>query len=117
DPDLDPASVLADDTPSLRRTVSWRLGELGPGGTALARSAAVLGDGSSLYSVQSLWTASTYGVGVLFVVLAAETPPSPAEVRTVEAFAELLALTIADRTRTSALERRLSAIAALAAGR
>jgi benzoylformate decarboxylase len=31
---------------------------------------AVLGDGSSLYAVQSLWTASTYGVGALFIVLA-----------------------------------------------
>ncbi|MHC5908349.1 thiamine pyrophosphate-dependent enzyme, partial [Streptomyces sp. S6] len=31
---------------------------------------AVLGDGSSLYSVQALWSAAHYGVGVLFVVLA-----------------------------------------------
>jgi benzoylformate decarboxylase len=31
---------------------------------------AVLGDGSSLYAVQSLWTASVYGVGALFIVLA-----------------------------------------------
>jgi hypothetical protein len=60
--------------------------------------------------------AGEQAVGVLFVVLAAETPPSPAELRTVEAFADLLALTVADRTRISALEQRLSAIAALTAG-
>lgn len=29
----------------------------------------VIGDGSSLYSVQSLWTAATYGVAVAFVVV------------------------------------------------
>jgi len=56
-------------------------------------------------------------IGVLFVVLAAETPPSAAELRAVDAFAELLALTIADRSRISALEHRLSAIAKLAADR
>ncbi|WP_111511981.1 thiamine pyrophosphate-dependent enzyme [Mycobacterium kyogaense] len=31
---------------------------------------AVLGDGSSLYSIQSLWSAARYDVGTLFVVLA-----------------------------------------------
>jgi benzoylformate decarboxylase len=31
---------------------------------------AILGDGSSLYAVQSLWTAARYRVGTLFVVLA-----------------------------------------------
>ncbi|MBQ0825387.1 thiamine pyrophosphate-dependent enzyme [Streptomyces tagetis] len=31
--------------------------------------AAVLGDGSSLYGIQGLWSAAHYGVGVLFVVL------------------------------------------------
>jgi benzoylformate decarboxylase len=31
---------------------------------------AVVGDGSSLYQIQSLWTAAHYGVGALFVVLA-----------------------------------------------
>jgi benzoylformate decarboxylase len=31
---------------------------------------AVLGDGSSLYAIQGLWSAAHYGVGVLFVVLA-----------------------------------------------
>jgi DNA-binding CsgD family transcriptional regulator len=35
-------------TLSLRRTVSWRLGELGPAATALAQAAAILGDGCSL---------------------------------------------------------------------
>lgn len=31
---------------------------------------AVIGDGSSLYSVQALWSAAYYGTGVLFVILA-----------------------------------------------
>jgi benzoylformate decarboxylase len=31
---------------------------------------AIVGDGSSLYSVQALWTAAHYGVGALFVILA-----------------------------------------------
>jgi benzoylformate decarboxylase len=31
---------------------------------------ALLGDGSSMYTIQSLWTAARYGVGVVFVVLA-----------------------------------------------
>jgi benzoylformate decarboxylase len=31
---------------------------------------AVVGDGSSLYAIQSLWSAAHYGCGVLFVVLA-----------------------------------------------
>lgn len=31
---------------------------------------AVVGDGSSLYAIQSLWTAAHHGVGVLFVVMA-----------------------------------------------
>lgn len=31
--------------------------------------ACVIGDGSSMYSVQSLWTAANYGVGVVFVVI------------------------------------------------
>jgi benzoylformate decarboxylase len=30
----------------------------------------VVGDGSSLYAIQALWSAAHYGVGVLFVVLA-----------------------------------------------
>jgi len=31
---------------------------------------AVIGDGSSMYAIQSLWSAAKYGVGVLVVVLA-----------------------------------------------
>ena len=31
---------------------------------------AIVGDGSSLYSIQALWTAQRYGVGALFVILA-----------------------------------------------
>ena len=31
---------------------------------------AVIGDGSSLYAIQSLWTAAHYGVGAVFVILA-----------------------------------------------
>jgi benzoylformate decarboxylase len=30
---------------------------------------AVLGDGSSLYAIQGLWSAARYGCGVLFIVL------------------------------------------------
>ena len=30
---------------------------------------AIIGDGSSLYAIQSLWSAATYGVGPLFVIL------------------------------------------------
>ena len=35
-----------------------------------ARCVAVLGDGSSLYAIQALWSAARYGVGALFVVMA-----------------------------------------------
>jgi DNA-binding CsgD family transcriptional regulator len=45
---LDPQALRVDGTLSLRRTMAWRLGELGPGATALAQAAAVLGDGCSL---------------------------------------------------------------------
>ncbi|MGI8649184.1 MAG: benzoylformate decarboxylase [Rubrobacter sp.] len=31
--------------------------------------ACVIGDGSSMYSIQALWTAASYGVGVVFVVV------------------------------------------------
>ena len=31
---------------------------------------AIIGDGSSLYGIQGLWSAATYGAGVLFVILA-----------------------------------------------
>jgi benzoylformate decarboxylase len=59
--------------------LSAAMGGLGFGlpaaiGVRMARPArpvvAVLGDGSSMYGVQALWTAATYGVGTLFVVLA-----------------------------------------------
>ena len=54
-------------------------------------------------------------LGVLFVVLPAEAPPSPAELRTVEACAELLALTVAARSRIAELERTVATIAGLTA--
>jgi len=41
-------SFVRNGTLSLRRTVAWRLGELGPEATLLAQAAAVLGDGCSL---------------------------------------------------------------------
>ena len=31
---------------------------------------AIVGDGSSLYAIQALWTAAHYGVGALFVIVA-----------------------------------------------
>lgn len=76
------------DRPELERTVPVRrplgflsaaMGGLGFGlpaaiGLRLARPdrpvVAVLGDGSSLYSVQALWTAAHYRCGILIVVLA-----------------------------------------------
>jgi len=54
-------------------------------------------------------------LGVLFVVLPAASPPSPAELRTVEACAELLALTVAARSRIAELERTVATIAGLTA--
>jgi predicted ATPase len=45
---LDPQALRLDGTLSLQRTMSWRLGELGPAAAALAQAAAVLGDGCSL---------------------------------------------------------------------
>ena len=54
-------------------------------------------------------------VGVLFVVLPAESPPSPVELRTVEACAELLALTVAAQSRIAELERTVATIAGLTA--
>jgi hypothetical protein len=53
-------------------------------------------------------------VGVLFVVRGGEDPLSPGDLRSVDAFAELLASTVADRLRIGELERRLAAIAWLA---
>jgi len=84
-------TVVVEETPSSRPELERRLpareplgylsaamGGLGfalPGaiGVRMARPArpvvAVVGDGSSLYQIQSLWSAARYGVGVLFVVL------------------------------------------------
>jgi len=50
----DQRSFVKNGTLSLRRTVSWRLGELGPGAAALAQAAAVLGDGCSLHHAAEL---------------------------------------------------------------
>ena len=85
-------TVIVEETPSTRQALeemvpareplaflSAAMGGLGFGmpaaiGVRMARPdrpvVAVLGDGSSLYAVQSLWTAANYGVGALFVVLA-----------------------------------------------
>jgi benzoylformate decarboxylase len=85
-------TVVVEETPSTRQVLeemvpareplgflSAAMGGLGFGmpaaiGVRMARPdrpvVAVLGDGSSMYAVQSLWTAANYGVGALFVVLA-----------------------------------------------
>ena len=47
-------SFVRNGTLSLRRTVAWRLGELGPEATVLAQAAAVLGDGCSLHLAAEL---------------------------------------------------------------
>jgi len=84
-------AVLVEETPSNRPElhnriparsplgfVSAAMGGLGfavPGATGLRMAlpdrpvVAVVGDGSSLYTVQALWSAAYYGVGVLFIVL------------------------------------------------
>jgi benzoylformate decarboxylase len=84
-------AVLVEETPSNRPElhnriparnplgfVSAAMGGLGfamPGATGLRMAlpdrpvVAVVGDGSSLYTVQALWSAAYYRVGVLFVVL------------------------------------------------
>lgn len=51
-PDLQ--SVVENGSMSLRRTMSWRLGELGPSAAGLAQAAAILGDGCSLHEVARL---------------------------------------------------------------
>jgi DNA-binding CsgD family transcriptional regulator len=51
---LDPQALRIDGTLSLQRTMSWRLGELGPAAAALAQAAAVLGDGCSLRNAAEL---------------------------------------------------------------
>jgi thiamine pyrophosphate-dependent acetolactate synthase large subunit-like protein len=89
---IPPETVLVEETPSsrpdLHRLVPARrplgflsaaMGGLGfalPAaiGVRMARPdrpvVAVVGDGSSLYGIQALWSAARYGAGVLFVVLA-----------------------------------------------
>ncbi|MDA2803058.1 thiamine pyrophosphate-dependent enzyme [Nocardiopsis suaedae] len=88
---MDPDTVLVEETPSsrpdLHRLVPARrpmgflsaaMGGLGfalPAATGVRMAApdrpvvAVVGDGSSLYQVQALWSAARYGAGVLFIVL------------------------------------------------
>jgi benzoylformate decarboxylase len=85
-------AVLIEETPSNRPELHARIparaplgflsaamGGLGfalPGATGLRMArpdrpvVAVVGDGSSLYAIQALWSAAHYGVGVLFVILA-----------------------------------------------
>jgi benzoylformate decarboxylase len=89
---LAPSTVLVEETPSSRPLLhqlvpareplgflSAAMGGLGFGlpaavGVRMARPdrpvVAVLGDGSSLYTIQALWSAAHYRVGVLVVVLA-----------------------------------------------
>ncbi len=50
----DQQTFVRDGVMSLRRTVAWRLGELGPEATTLAQAAAVLGDGCSLHLAAEL---------------------------------------------------------------
>ncbi|MDX6353031.1 MAG: benzoylformate decarboxylase [Streptomyces sp.] len=89
---LPPDTVVVEETPSSRPDLHALLPARRPlgflsaamGGLGFAMPAAVgvrmaapdrpvvaiVGDGSSLYQIQALWTAAHYGVGVLFVVLA-----------------------------------------------
>ena len=88
---LPPEAIVVEETPSSRPDlharvpavshlgfVSAAMGGLGfalPAAIGLRMGAperpvvAVVGDGSSLYAIQSLWSAARYGVGALFVVL------------------------------------------------
>ncbi|TFV89078.1 thiamine pyrophosphate-dependent enzyme [Blastococcus sp. CT_GayMR16] len=85
-------TVIVEETPSTRQVLEEMvparealgylgvaMGGLGFGmpasiGVRMARPdrpvIAILGDGSSMYAVQSLWTAANYGVGTLFLVFA-----------------------------------------------
>jgi benzoylformate decarboxylase len=89
---LPPNAIVVEETPSSRPELHARLparaplgflsaamGGLGfalPGAIGVRMACperpvvAVVGDGSSLYAIQALWSAARYGVGVLFVVLA-----------------------------------------------
>ena len=89
---LPPQTVVVEETPSSRpdlhallpagRPLGFLSAAMGGLGFALPAAVgvrmasprrpvvAVVGDGSSLYQIQALWTAAHYGVGVVFVVLA-----------------------------------------------
>jgi benzoylformate decarboxylase len=89
---LPPDTVLLEESPSTRLQINYRLparhplgfvsaamGGLGfaiPGAIGVRMAlpdrpvVAVVGDGSSLYNIQAVWSAATYGTGPLFVVLA-----------------------------------------------
>ncbi|MDE3206154.1 MAG: thiamine pyrophosphate-binding protein [Acidobacteriota bacterium] len=89
---IDPDTIVVEETPSsrpdlhrllpARRPLGFLSAAMGGLGFALPAAVglrlarpdrpvvAVVGDGSSLYAIQALWTAAHYGVGVLFVVLA-----------------------------------------------
>jgi benzoylformate decarboxylase len=83
-------AILVEETPSSRPELHRRVPTTAPGGFVSAMGLlgfalpasiglrmarpdrpvlAVVGDGSSLYQIQALWTAAQYGVGVLFLVL------------------------------------------------
>ena len=88
---LSPDAVLVEEAPSDRPELHGRIATRQPlgflsaamGGLGFGLPAAiglrmalperpvvaVLGDGSSLYAIQGLWSAAQYGIGVLFVVL------------------------------------------------
>jgi benzoylformate decarboxylase len=57
-------TVVVEETPSSRPDLHRLLPARRP------PVVAVVGDGSSLYGIQALWSAAHYGCGVLFVVLA-----------------------------------------------
>jgi benzoylformate decarboxylase len=89
---LAPDTVVVEESPSSRPELEARLPARAPlgflsaamGGLGFALPAAtgvrlalpdrpvvaIVGDGSSLYQIQALWSAARYGAGVLFVVLA-----------------------------------------------
>ncbi len=88
---LDPRTIVVEECPSarpmlhryilVRRPLGFLSAAMGGLGFAMPASLglrmadserpvlAIVGDGSSMYSIQSLWSAANYGIGVLFVVL------------------------------------------------
>lgn len=83
-------AILVEETPSSRPELHARIPATAPGGFVSAMGmlgfalpaatglrlgsderpvVAVVGDGSAMYQIQALWSAVTYGVGVLFIVL------------------------------------------------